>query len=182
MFRPQVRFSGIQPGLNESKDETILTAVQFDAADMQTGVYPFQIVTTNHYDGSSVGGSWRDMVIVDNRSDSPYGAGWNINGLQRLYIQQDESRPLTDGDGSATFYRALGEAVAQSNFDSDAEGWQPVGDTVASMSAPAHSTELDDSNGYLSASDAQSGHILDVAGSATIPRRQSGSLRGHSCL
>ena len=35
--------------LNESNDETILTAVQFDAADMQTGVYPFQMVTTNHY-------------------------------------------------------------------------------------------------------------------------------------
>ena len=43
----------------------------------------------------SVGGS----VLVNNERESPFGAGWTLDGLQRLHPQADGSMVLTTGDG-----------------------------------------------------------------------------------
>jgi hypothetical protein len=50
---------------------------------------------------SSVSG----RILVNNLTDSPFGAGWNIEGLQRLYPQTDGSVLLIDDNGQLKFFR-----------------------------------------------------------------------------
>jgi hypothetical protein len=44
--------------------------------------------------------SQTEQIIVVNDSDSVFGGGWNVGGLQKLVINDDNSALLIDGDGS----------------------------------------------------------------------------------
>jgi hypothetical protein len=46
---------------------------------------------------------WRPRLI--NEHESSFGAGWDLEGLQRLHTQPDKTVFLTDGDGTAQLYR-----------------------------------------------------------------------------
>lgn len=87
--------------LDEDLDETIRFSVFYDAAHLPTGVYPSAVLTTNHFPASSVSANPRGRMVVVNDSDSAYGAGWSIGGLQRLYEQSDGTVLLVEGNGIA---------------------------------------------------------------------------------
>jgi len=86
-------------GLNENIDETIRLAVQFDANQFATGLYPYRLLQTNNFNTSSVSSTVNDTVMVNNEINSPIGAGWTISGLERLHPQQGTVL-LTGGTGS----------------------------------------------------------------------------------
>lgn len=46
----------------------------------------------------------RDTVLVNNEIKSPFGAGWILDGLQRLHIQGENNLLITEGDGSALLF------------------------------------------------------------------------------
>jgi hypothetical protein len=85
--------------LSESVDETIRQAVQFDAAELATGLYPYNLMITNNFNISSVGTSASDTVLVNNEVASDFGAGWTLDGLARLHVQPS-TVILTEGDGT----------------------------------------------------------------------------------
>ena len=50
-----------------------------------------------------------DTLIVVNRENSEFGAGWYPSGLEQLFLSQPGSSILwVGGDGSAKIYRSIG--------------------------------------------------------------------------
>jgi len=112
--------------LDENADETIRQVIQFDAAAFPTGVYPYRLKLTSNYPQSSVSSFLPGNVLVNNQQNSPFGAGWTLEGLSRLLVQSDGSMLLADGTGGARLFSAFrGGALLEDNFDSENNA-QPV--------------------------------------------------------
>ncbi|MFQ5964050.1 MAG: MopE-related protein [Candidatus Scalinduaceae bacterium] len=94
-------------GLSESVDETIRLVAQFDASGFETGIYPYRFTQTNNFTQSSVSSVLSDDVLVNNQRDSSFGAGWTLNGLERIWPQNVGGVLLTDGDGSTLRYEEV---------------------------------------------------------------------------
>ncbi len=60
-------------GLSESVDETVLQAVQFDAAEFETGVYPYDLTVTSNFAFSRVGTRQAALpgALLRQRCDQP---------------------------------------------------------------------------------------------------------------
>ncbi len=74
-----------------------------------TGVYPFTVTMRNVYSQSVKDSTFAGRLIVVNRSQSEFGAGWGLAGLERLYLNQPVGAPdgtilWVSGDGSAKVY------------------------------------------------------------------------------
>ena len=87
-------------GLNENADEEVRQAVQFDASAMPTGLYPYRLTLSNNYNISSVSRVIDGNLLLNNQEDSPFGAGWTLDGLSRLHLGVPDIPILTEGDGS----------------------------------------------------------------------------------
>ena len=80
-------------------------SAQFDAATLTTGAYVYTAIVTSHWPSHQRQSSASVRVLIQNEIASPYGAGWTIAGLQRLYVQAGGAT-ITDGDGSIRWYSA----------------------------------------------------------------------------
>ncbi|MCH7679709.1 VCBS repeat-containing protein, partial [candidate division KSB1 bacterium] len=116
-------------GLSESVDETIRQAVQFDAANLDTGQYVYSLRLTSNYARSSISTNQVGKVLINNQQNSPFGAGWTLDGLQRLILQPNGDVLITEGDGSALVFTqatpGTGTFSGPTNF--------PVGNGPASV-------------------------------------------------
>jgi hypothetical protein len=66
---------------------------------LATGAYPYTLKGFLNYTNSAIGSSATGKVLVNNERNSPFGAGWTLDGLQKLNFNQDGSIALTEGDG-----------------------------------------------------------------------------------
>ena len=64
--------------------------VFYDASDLNTGLYAYELLITSHYPGSSVTGILEGKTMVVNQRDSTFGVGWSL---------ESHHRPYVDGDG-----------------------------------------------------------------------------------
>ena len=103
--------------LNENIDETIRQAMQFDASAIRTGLYPYRMTQTSNYAQSSISNVLTGNVLVNNQRNSPFGAGWTLDGLARLHIQADQSILLADGDGSLLHFAPASSATYSEDFE-----------------------------------------------------------------
>ena len=104
-------------GLNEDLDETIRQVVQFDASSYATGIYPYRLTLRSHYRMSSVAALQEGRVLVNNKIESPYGAGWTIDGVDRLSFPTDgRTAVLDEGEGGIRVYPEVPFTVG--SFDS----------------------------------------------------------------
>jgi len=87
---------------------TVRLAGSFDASSYATGVESFTAVVKRWTSTTSfTSTSLPVWLIVLNEASSPYGAGWTIAGLQRLYFDPSPAGILTvDGTGGASFFRS----------------------------------------------------------------------------
>ena len=112
---------------------------------LPTGVYPYTIDLTHHFRGVygqqlSFGGATvgpldvdgrqdativktlEGMAVIVNSADSPFGAGWGIDGLQRLHLGENVAQPLiTDGNGSTTVFETKPGRQLVTSWDADEE-------------------------------------------------------------
>ncbi len=103
---------------------------------LPTGSYPYTLEISNFYsatygtanyfggpptgntgvntiDPISMTSASKGRIVVNNQQASPFGSGWSLNGLQRLYFDPDGTLLLTEGDGSAkTFKKPQGKCIA----------------------------------------------------------------------
>jgi RHS repeat-associated protein len=80
-------------------------AAQFEAAHLATGAYAYTAVVRSWWsDGSSLQTLVPVRVLVRNERESPYGAGWTLQGFQRI-LPQGQDLVLADGDGSLAYFR-----------------------------------------------------------------------------
>ncbi len=90
----------------------------FDARNIPTGFYPYTFDLKNYWDDSFSGTTTTGNVIVNNQINSPFGAGWTLDGLQRLYDQnREDGRVLiTEGNGASIVLDPTG-ATGRTNSD-----------------------------------------------------------------
>ncbi len=107
--------------LTQGTDDTIIQVLQFDANEFETGIYDYRMKHTSHYELSVISSFSSDFVIVNNEKSSPFGAGWTLDGLQRLRVVDDVDALLTEGDGSALsfspLFRGSGDFSGATSFD-----------------------------------------------------------------
>ena len=90
---------------------TYRLGAQFDASGSdypQTGSYPFDVIIGSYW-GS---GTWylsdtlQARVLIQKEVASPFGVGWTVAGVARLYSQTD-GVVLTDGAGGLAFFEQI---------------------------------------------------------------------------
>ncbi|MBI1746366.1 MAG: VCBS repeat-containing protein [Acidobacteria bacterium] len=83
-------------------------ALQADANGLPTGIYPYTLSLSNNYTmGKPLNSGLASKVAVNNQGGSPFGAGWTLDGLQRLVRNPTRDRNtalLLEGDGSAKVF------------------------------------------------------------------------------
>ena len=63
--------------------------VFYDASDMDTGLYPYELLVTSHYPRSRVTGISAGKLMVVNQRGSDFGAGWSLTSHHQLYTDTD---------------------------------------------------------------------------------------------
>ncbi len=102
-------------GAQWSPGETRRTVIGFDALEegLATGLHPYTLRVTNHYGPvEEVTDKLEELAIV-NRSDSFFGAGWWLLGLEQLLDVpgQPDKKLWIGGDGSTRVYTDQGGNV-----------------------------------------------------------------------
>jgi RHS repeat-associated protein len=86
-------------------------AVQLDAGSLPTGQYPYTLNIASHYAASTVTGIARSLVLVNNQIGSPFGAGWTLDGIQRIHFRSGDDRvSVTEGNGALRVFTPSGSA------------------------------------------------------------------------
>jgi RHS repeat-associated protein len=125
-FSARLSIGGVQLGqdrywdsraLPENADSVSRLGVQFDGSALPTGLYPSELLLFSNYPQSSIGGVTRSQVLLRNEQASPFGAGWTLTALDRLYPQADGSVVLAKGTGSTLLYGAAGRPLVVESFD-----------------------------------------------------------------
>ncbi|NIR29050.1 MAG: hypothetical protein GWN84_06985, partial [Gammaproteobacteria bacterium] len=87
-------------GLAQGVDQSLRQVVQFDASALETGVYPYRLTVTNRFAQSTVARNLNDLTLVANERESPIGAGWTLDGLQRLQPTRANGMLVIEGGGA----------------------------------------------------------------------------------
>lgn len=86
------------------RDET-RHSLQFDATEIPTGSYPYEMEIASEYAVSGVSTFLMDSVLVHNRINSPIGAGWAIDGLQQVHpINGSDRVVITEGNSAIRLF------------------------------------------------------------------------------
>ncbi len=93
-------------------------AIQFDASNFNTGVYPYELTEDCQFPISRRSNSYGGNIIIQNDNMSPFGAGWTLRGLHQLYVNSEGIALITEGNGKARYFTP----IDPSNYDS------PTGD------------------------------------------------------
>jgi RHS repeat-associated protein len=91
-------------GLSESKNEPLRGSVVVNGAHLATGVYPYSIRLTNQYGAASVSSDVNGRYLLVNEQNSPFGTGWGLAGVSRLYESYNGRLMLADGDGATQLF------------------------------------------------------------------------------
>ncbi|MCK5197176.1 MAG: VCBS repeat-containing protein, partial [Spirochaetales bacterium] len=137
----EVFYKGIQ---GKSRMSYLFDGLNARGEPLDTGSYPYKFEISNTYTdvtygtADSFGGpatgdtgviarepvpftnTVADRICINNQQDSPFGSGWNLSGLQRLYFDENNIISVTEGNGSIfSFekqYGALKQHLAILNF------------------------------------------------------------------
>lgn len=91
-----------------SSPVTRQVVLAFSDTTDSTGIYPFTLLVRNQYASSVKDTTLSGNLIVVNRSNSQFGAGWSLIGVEHLYLNQGSGRILwVDGDASAAEYDSI---------------------------------------------------------------------------
>lgn len=77
-------------------------SISFDARALPTGLHDYQLYVFAGHQCSAAASLISGSVFVNNRSDSPYGAGWKPSELQQLHKQPDGSVAIEEPNGGLT--------------------------------------------------------------------------------
>ncbi len=149
--RTEATFSG---ALTEVMLRQLFAAQNARGGFLETGLYSYHYTPSNDYSlkyatADFFGGPPRQelsvvspelvsftapitgKVPVVNERESAFGAGWSMEGLERIYEQRDGTLLLTDGTGSAfSFSQAYRAVGLTTNYEVDPAAAFPGGTTV----------------------------------------------------
>lgn len=86
----------------------VQAAIQANLQDLPTGMYNYSLTTALPISSNGVvsgsAANQQSSVIIRNERQSPFGAGWTLQGVQKLFPQENGQILLTDGDGTTLVY------------------------------------------------------------------------------
>lgn len=87
-------------------------AVVADAASLDTGMYPYTLEVRAHWNGgaSETLRSRSGQMVIVNRGESPFGAGWWLAGVEQIHHVSGTQKLWVGGDGSFRLYRGSSAA------------------------------------------------------------------------
>ena len=88
----------------------VSASIQINLQNEPTGEYNFTInaALMDPSDPADTPlGTTTGTLLVVNNTDSPFGQGWGIAGLEQLYVNPDGTVLLVDGDGSDELFHRL---------------------------------------------------------------------------
>ncbi len=106
------RGQGVWKGTAWPGGGPVRIAVGYDAGGDATGPYRYALEVRAHYGTTVVADTARGELVVVNRRESPFGAGWWLAGLERL-VMDPTGRPLlwVGGDGSTRRYTVTADTA-----------------------------------------------------------------------
>jgi len=148
-----------------------------DAKEFPTSVYPGVLTLSCQFIASRRDGKYFENIQVINEINSPFGAGWSLMGLERIYPTQTGQLLLVDGSKKGKIYSPAKRARAAISAPGQRDIYRVslnAGDVLSAqimrlVNQPDGTSSLDpvielhSSNGYLLASDDNTGIDL-VAG------------------
>jgi len=112
----------IEPSSVRGQFKLTRPAIQINAAMFESGIYNYDLSTNCYFPISRRQENVLGQIIVQNESNSPFGAGWTIAGLQRIYAHSSGRVLLTEGTASSLMFEPLDPLVDPNGFES------PLGD------------------------------------------------------
>ena len=103
-WTPRTRLDGYTPAL-VGEEVSLNQSTAVDGSGLDSGRYGYRFIAKAQYDCSTVSGSHRAELYVQNESQSPYGNGWSITGLQQLIVSPDGSISIVDDSSVTPFNR-----------------------------------------------------------------------------
>ena len=85
----------------------------FDASTFATGVYPAELNLSCNFPISRRDTTYRDTLKVINRIESPFGAGWSLVGLGRIYRTVTGDLLLTESEAEPLVFTPARRAAAE---------------------------------------------------------------------
>jgi RHS repeat-associated protein len=142
---------------------TTRLAAQFDASANGTSDSTYTAIVKSYWQNHTVQqASLAVRVMVINESTSPYGAGWSIAGLQRVYAATDGGVVVADGSGSASFFSGSCSPSSSCTFTS------PNGDfSTLSTGNNAYKRHYPDGTDYTFTSAGLLSSVVDRFGNST---------------
>jgi RHS repeat-associated protein len=116
-------------------------AGQFDASSYSNGtVHPMEILVSAVVGGSSYTNRWLTQFLAVDATRSPIAKGWTVAGVQQLFAGLNGGKLITEGDGSATYFKYNSVTASYDTPTGDFSTLKLVGSTW--VRAYADSTKL----------------------------------------
>jgi YD repeat-containing protein len=125
-FSARLTIGGVQQGVDrywnaatlpQGVDNRFHLGLQMDGSSLATGLYPFELMVFSNYPQSSIGGGANAFTLIRNEQQSPFGAGWTLEGLDRLYPQADGRLVLAEGGGATKLFGQSGRPIVIQSFN-----------------------------------------------------------------
>ena len=101
-WTPRTGIDGSTPAL-VGEELTVRQSMPLDASGFDSGRYDYDYQSQAAYACSTVSSEHSAEFYVQNETDSPYGRGWSIDGLQKLTVSPDGKVSIIDDDSVVTF-------------------------------------------------------------------------------
>ncbi len=95
---------GVLPAAAGARIVVPVSTTGLGPSNSATGLYPYTLEVTNHYTSENLKASANGELAVVDRRQSPFGAGWWLAGLERLYPQGNGILMWVGGDASVHRY------------------------------------------------------------------------------
>ena len=79
-------------------------AIQFNATMIATGIHKYDLDVNCYFPISRRQETVSDEIIIHNENKSPFGSGWTVTGLQRLYEHSSGRVMLTEGSATSLVF------------------------------------------------------------------------------
>ena len=170
-----------QVGIQDSSFFNFFSTVQPNGSFLESGAYPFRVTMSKRYDNrvyanaAYFGGppipeettdvvtrepvylteTFDSILVVNNQRNSPFGAGWNIEGYERLFPSSYGMLALTRGNEKGTYYIPINPGA---------------GNYVVQKRAGGENTKLIYHRGMVYGADCDGNQVfrLDAAGRYTL--------------
>ncbi len=145
-----------------TNDKTYRIGGQFDGSAYTHGtVYPMEFLVTAKIGAATSTNVWKTTYLSVVETANPVARGWTVAGVQRAFVQADGSVLITEGDGSATYFKKV-TTFGTSVYET------PVGDfSRLTTSGGTYTRAYPDSTKAAFASTGYLTSITDRWGSAT---------------